>query len=426
MTEVNRKIHVVGINSYKFEDLPSKLQNLFMKIGNIAVPNSYFEEIKSWSENCLEKKKSFFSSNSNNELLNWLRSQKTDVILISRGDPLWFGIGRILLENFSKDELSFYPSNTCIQLASSKLKIPLQDIVNISIHGRDSTKLVEALKARSSSLAIITDSKNESLEIIKKHLSELNLIDFYDFWLCEELGLDNENIRKLNPKESLPSEVSSLNIVVLTKTNKNYSNNNLPLFGISDHIFKTFDDRPNLFTKREVRVQILADLELPKNGVIWDIGAGCGSIGLEALKLRPNLDLFCIDKRIGSKELILENSKRLDVKPKFIFEEDINCTLNINNLSSLEKPNRLIIGGCDKKTKLQIINKLAKDMDIGDIIVIPIINIQTILELKEELEDKNFETILNLIQTYKSLSIAEGMRLEPNNPVFILKGKKYI
>jgi precorrin-6Y C5,15-methyltransferase (decarboxylating) len=44
--------------------------------------------------------------------------------------------------------------------------------------------------------------------------------------------------------------------------------------------------------------------------------------------------------------------------------------------------------------------------------------------LKEELEDKNFKTNLNLIQTYKSLSIADGLRLEPNNPVFLLKGKK--
>ncbi len=424
MTEVNRKIHVVGINSYKFENLSLKLQNLFLETENIAVPNSYFEEIKSWSENSLEKKKSFFSSNSNKELVQWLRSQKTDVILISRGDPLWFGIGRILLENFSKDELSFYPSNTCIQLAFSKLKIPWQDTVNVSIHGRDSTRLVEALKAKPSTLTIITDSNNKSLEIIQKNLSELNLIEFYDFWLCEEIGFDNENIRKLNIKKSLPSDISSLNIVVLTKTKENYSNNNFPLFGINDNIFKTFDDRPNLLTKREVRVQILADLELPENGVIWDVGAGCGSIGLEALKLRPNLDLFCIDKRIGSKALILENSKRLNVKPKFIFEEDINYTLNTRNLSSFENPNRLIIGGCDKKTKLQIINKFAQDMDIGDIIVIPIINIQTIKELKEELEDKNFKTNLNLIHTYKSLSIAEGMRLEPNNPVFLLKGKK--
>jgi len=424
MTDKKRKIHVVGINSYKFEDLPLKLQNLFLETVSIAVPNSYFEKIKSWSQNNLEKKKSFFSSKSNNELINWLRFQKSDVILISRGDPLWFGIGRILLENFSKDELSFYPSNTCIQIAFSKLKIPWQDTVNVSIHGRDSTRLVEALKARPSSLAIITDSNNKSLELIKKNLSELNLIDFYDFWLCEEIGFDKENIRKLNLKESLPSDISSLNIVVLTKNKKNYSNDNLPLFGISDQIFKTFDDRPNLFTKREVRVQILADLELPKNGVIWDIGAGCGSIGLEALKLRPNLDLYCIDKRIGSKALILENSIRIGVKPKFIFEEEIINTLNTSNLSSYEKPNRIVIGGCDKKTKLQIINKLAKDMSIGDIIVIPIIDFQIIKELRDELEDKNFKTNLNLIQTYKNLSIAEGMRLEPNNPVFILKGKK--
>jgi len=424
MTEKKRKIHVIGINSYRFEDLSFKLKNLFLETENIAVPNSYFEEIKSWSENGLLKNKSFFSSKSNNELFDWLRSQKTDVILISRGDPLWFGIGRILLENFSKDELNFYPSNTCIQLAFSKLKIPWQDTVNVSIHGRDPTKLVEALKARPSSLAIITDSNNKSLEIIKKNLSELNMIDIYDFWLCEEIGFENENIRKLNLKESFPSDISSLNIVVLTKTKKIFSNNDIPLFGINDSIFKTFDDRPNLLTKREVRVQILADLELPKNGVIWDIGAGCGSIGLEALKLRPNLNLYCVDKRIGSKELILENSKRLGVKPKFIFEEDINNILNTRNLSSFENPNRLIIGGCDKKTKLEIINKLAQDMDIGDIIVIPIINIQTIKELKEELEDKNFKTNLNLIQTYKSLSIAEGMRLEPNNPVFLLKGKK--
>ncbi len=102
MTEVNRKIHVVGINSYIFEDLPSKLQDLFLKTENIAVPNSYFEEIRSWSKNDVEKKKSFFSSKSNNELLNWLKSKNTDVILISRGDPLWFGIGENTTRKFFK------------------------------------------------------------------------------------------------------------------------------------------------------------------------------------------------------------------------------------------------------------------------------------------------------------------------------------
>ena len=69
------------------------------------------------AKNNFEQNKLYFSSQSNNELIEWLRSRKTDVILISRGDPLWFGIGRILLENFTKNELRFYPSNTCIPVS---------------------------------------------------------------------------------------------------------------------------------------------------------------------------------------------------------------------------------------------------------------------------------------------------------------------
>ena len=118
-----------------------------------------------------------------------------------------------------------------------------------------------------------------------------------------------------------------MNIAVLLKREKDIQRKELPLFGIKDNTFKTFEDRPNLLTKREIRIQILADLELPENGIIWDIGAGCGPIGLEALKLRPNLKLFCIDKRIGSKELISENARRLGVAPKKTYEDAINAAL---------------------------------------------------------------------------------------------------
>ncbi len=424
MTQIKRKIHVIGINSFEFKDLPLKLQTLFIKTENIAVPDSYFEDIKLWGYSNTKKEKLFFASRSDNKLINWLKSQGSDVILFSRGDPLWFGIGRILLENFSKEELSFYPSNTCAQLAFSKLKISWQEAIYVSIHGRDSTKLIEALKSKPSSLAIITDSNNNGLEIIQNNLLELNLENFYDFWICEEIGFKNEKIRKFNLKEKLPSDSSNLNIAVLLKREKDTQGEELPLFGLKDDSFKTFEDRPNLLTKREVRIQILADLELPENGTIWDIGAGCGSIGLEALKLRPNLKLFCIDKRIGSKELISENARRLGVTPKDILEEDINNLFNSNNINSLKKAKRIIIGGCDKKTKVRIINELSKDMNCGDIISIPVIDIQTIKDLRETFKENNFEVNLNLIQTYKSLTISEGIRIDPNNPVFLLKGRK--
>ena len=426
MSKIRRKIHVVGINSFEFQELSSTLQKLFFKTYNIAVPESYLSNIKLWAENDTNQEKLFFASSSNSKLIDWLKSQKEDVILISRGDPLWFGIGRILLENFSKEEINFYPSNTCIQLAFSKLKIPWQDTSIVSMHGRDSTKFIEALKTRPSCLAIITDSKNKDLETIKNNLLELNLIKHYDFWLCEDLGFDNENIRKLNLEKPLPLNLSNLYIAVLTKKNNNFIENDMPLFGLRDETFKTFEDRPKLLTKREIRIQILADLELPEKGIIWDIGSGCGSIGLEALKLRPNLKLYSIDKRIGSKGLIAENAKRLGVHPTEIFEEDINNFFSKKSNYFLKKANRIIIGGCDKETKIRIINQLSNHMLSGDIIIIPIINIAAINELRDELIKSNFETNLSLIQTYKSLTISQGIRLDPNNPVFLLRGKKFI
>ena len=175
---------------------------------------------------------------------------------------------------------------------------------------------------------------------------------------------------------------------------------------MKDESFKTFEDRPNLLTKREIRIQILADLELPEDGVIWDIGAGCGSIGLEALRLRPNLKLFCFDKRLGSKDLIKENARRLEVFQTKIYEENINSLILSGYLKSLQKADRVVVGGCDKETKINIINNLSRVMNYGDIIVFPIIDIQIIKDLKLALIKNNFTINLNLIQTYKSLTIS--------------------
>ena len=63
-------------------------------------------------------------------------------------------------------------------------------------------------------------------------------------------------------------------------------------------------------------------------------------------------------------------------------------------------------------------------MNCGDIISIPVIDIQTIKDLRETFKENNFEVNLNLIQTYKSLSISEGIRMDPNNPIFLLRGRK--
>tara|TARA_B100000212_G_scaffold259998_1_gene199978 strand:+ start:505 stop:1782 length:1278 start_codon:yes stop_codon:yes gene_type:complete len=424
MKKNKRTIHVVGLNSFKFEDLSKEIKDLFLQTENIAAPETFCSEIQNWILKKFIEDKNFYISKSNLQLIDWLKTINNDVVLISRGDPLWFGIGRILLKHFSNKELLFYPSKTCVQLAFSKLKRPWQDSKNISIHGRDSKELIKALIQKEKSISILTDHKNNSLRLIRKNLRELNLEDSYEFWLFEEIGSSKEKIRLISIEENLPEKISILNLVILIKKELIIQKSSLPLFGINDSFFETFDDRPNLITKRDTRVQLLADLELPEYGTLFDIGSGCGTIGLEALRIRPKLNLICIDKRFGSKALVKENSERLDVSPFNIIEGDIKEFLSNNLKEYISNSNRILIGGCNLETKVLVISHLTKLLKKKDIFVLPVITYEALQQIDLTFKELNYETSMRLLQTFKGISISEGTRFEPNNPVFILKAKK--
>ena len=424
MKKIKRKVYVIGLNSFNIEDLSQDVKILFSKVKNIAAPYTYLNEIRKWVAMKLIEEKNFYESKSNLDLINWLKSNDDDVILISRGDPLWFGIGRILLNSFSKEELLFYPGKTSLQLACSRLKKSWQDIKAVSIHGRETTELIKSLKSKEKGIAVLTDPKNNNLELIRQNLKELNLESIYEFWLCEEIGLKNERIRLISHQGNLPNKISDLNIVILLQKEACNLIKDLPLFGINDDTFKTFNDRPNLFTKREVRIQLLADLELPEFGTLLDVGSGSGSIGLEALRLRPKLKLISIDKRFGSQLLVKENAKKLGVSPKKIIESDVKQFLTKEFNSSFSDSNRVVIGGCDKETKIEVIKTISSFLQKGDIIVLPIITYEVLQKVSNCLRQFNYEISMNLIQTFKGLSISEGTRFEPNNPVFIIKAKK--
>ena len=424
MKDNKRKIHVIGLNSFKFEDLSLETKELFFKVRYIAAPKTYIYEIEDWVSMKFLEEKNFYESKSNIDLIHWLKFIDHDVIIISRGDPLWFGIGRILLNNFSQEELLFYPEKTCLQMAFSKLKKSWQDIKAVSIHGRETTELIKSLKSKEKGIAVLTDPKNNNLELIRQNLKELNLESIYEFWLCEEIGLKNERIRLISHQGNLPNKISDLNIVILLQKEACNLIKDLPLFGINDDTFKTFNDRPNLFTKREVRIQLLADLELPEFGTLLDVGSGSGSIGLEALRLRPKLKLISIDKRFGSQLLVKENAKKLGVSPKKIIESDVKQFLTKELNSSFSDSNRVVIGGCDKETKIEVIKTISSFLQKGDIIVLPIITYEVLQKVSNCLRQFNYEISMNLIQTFKGLSISEGTRFEPNNPVFIIKAKK--
>ncbi|MFM7434543.1 MAG: precorrin-6y C5,15-methyltransferase (decarboxylating) subunit CbiE, partial [Vulcanococcus sp.] len=243
------------------------------------------------------------------------------VVVLASGDPLWFGIGRQLLQRLDPARLRFHPAPSSLQLAFARIGRPWQDASWISLHGRDPEALAARLQQRPAALAVLTDPGQGGADSVRRLLAASGLEASYGVWLCERLGHPDERVQRLGPTDPLPADLDPLHLVVLVAEPPPPPDPaSLPLFGLPDGVFLQHGDRPGLMTKREVRIQLLADLDLPAAGVLWDVGAGVGSVGLEALRLRPQLRLWTLEQRGGSAELIRANALRWGGEPAGMVE----------------------------------------------------------------------------------------------------------
>ena len=419
-------IDVIGIDAYGLEKLSPSLIKIITSAEAIAGPERILELLPNWwTQRKLTKSlPNLIQSEKTNNLISLLQKQSSKTVVLASGDPLWFGIGRLLLENFSPNELSFHPSPTSLQLAFSRIGRTWQDSSWISIHGRDPYPLAEKLQQRPDALTILPDQNRGGAKEIQIFLRASGLEQDYSFWIFEQLGHPEERIQRIFPGNKIDNELNPLHIVVLIKEKpQSLKESEIPLFGIEDGIFFQYKDRPGLMTKREVRVQILAELELKGEGIVWDIGAGIGTIGLEALRINPKLKLIAVDKRIGSKELIKKNSDLLGVKPELIIESDALSILTKNILPKrLMNPDRVILGGGGSE-RVSLLKKILSHLNPEGVVVIPLSTIQGLGEIEKVLNSENCYFKVSQHQSYRGVPLAEGTRLSPINPVFIVKAK---
>jgi precorrin-6Y C5,15-methyltransferase (decarboxylating) len=340
-------------------------------------------------------------------------------VLLASGDPLWFGIGRLLLQHFRPDQLRFHPAPSSLQLAFARIGRPWQDASWISLHGRDPEPLAAALQKRPAALAVLTDPARGGAAEVRRILAASGLAAAYGLWLCERLGHPAERVQRLAPDAPLPADCDPLHLVLLIAEPAPVPDPaTLPLFGLDDGLFLQHDDRPGLMTKREVRLQLLADLELPEGGVLWDVGAGVGSVGLEALRLRPHLALWAVESRGGSASLIAANAARLGVRPAGIVEGKAPQAL-----ADLPDPDRVLIGGGGREAPSILTAVLAR-LRPGGIVVIPLATVEGLAALRPLLEQAGLAVAVGQLQAWRGTPLAEGTRLAPLNPVLVLRGRR--
>jgi precorrin-6B C5,15-methyltransferase / cobalt-precorrin-6B C5,C15-methyltransferase len=348
-------------------------------------------------------------------------------VLLASGDPLWFGIGRLLLLHFRPDQLRFHPAPSSLQLAFARIGRPWQDAAWVSVHGRDPEPLAAALQKRPAALAVLTDPGRGGAAEVRRILAASGLEPAYAFWLCERLGHSSERVQRLAPGSSLPADLDPLHLVVLlAQPPAPPESASLPLFGLEDGLFLQHADRPGLMTKREVRIQLLADLELPASGVLWDLGAGVGSIGLEALRLRPDLSLWAVERRGGSAALIAANAERLGVSPAAVLEGealDLIAAGPAGQRSPLPDPDRVLLGGGGRE-RAAVLQAVIERLRPGGVVVIPLATLEALAELRPLMERAGLGVQVSQHQAWRGAALADGTRLAPLNPVIVLRGRR--
>ncbi len=201
-------------------------------------------------------------------------------MVLATGDPLFYGIGRILLAAFPRDEIVFLPNVSSVALAFARLKQTWHDATFVSLHGRPMETLLPALWRGEAKIAIFTDASNDPAAIARL-ICQQGLCDHYDLWVCENLGGAEERVTQWEPARMTGETFAGLNVVVLL-AKVAPPETSVPLLGIPDSAISHRGAPGGLITKRAVRLHALADLELHCDDVLWDVGAGSGSVSLEA------------------------------------------------------------------------------------------------------------------------------------------------
>lgn len=343
------------------------------------------------------------------------------VVVLTSGDPLFFGFGRLLLHTFPPEQLCFHPYLSSVQIAFSRLKVPWQDAKVISVHGRPLTPLIAAWQKGIDKIAILTDPNHTPAAIAQLFIS-LNLPVSYDFWVCENLEGENEHIQKFKPEQLLSQHFSALNVVVLLRQvpgqPKAATLESVPLFGLPDQAFHTFSDRPGLMTKREIRILALAELQLQTQQVIWDIGAGTGSVAIEIARTIPSSQIYAIEKTKLGAQLICHNCHNFLVNNVHIIHGQAPEALH-----NLPAPDRIFIGGSGGHLS-QILNYCETRLTSQGVVVLSIATLESFHTSVDWFNQRNWTVEYLQVQLARAIPVASLTRFNPLNPVILIKASR--
>ncbi|GAB6037255.1 hypothetical protein JCM15519_18140 [Fundidesulfovibrio butyratiphilus] len=338
------------------------------------------------------------------------RDQGDRVCVLTGGDPLFYGLGARLLERFGPEALRFHPATTTLQAAAARLKIPWQDLPVVSLHGRQGPGPLLAALSRSGACAVYTDPANSPDVLAKLFLNQG--MDAAELAVCEDLGEPHEQVRLLGAADAARMRFSSLNFVVaLSGADAQAS----PRLGRPDDWYA---HPRGLITKWPVRACALAALRLGPESVLWDVGAGCGSVALEACALVTHGQVFAVEKNPERISAIRENRQRAGAWHLRLVEGHAP-----EALADLPAPDRVFLGG-SLAEGTDALEAACQALAPDGRLVVDTVLLGSLDAARTALARRGWPVEIVQIQASTGVELASDMQLKAHNPVFILAADK--
>jgi len=272
-----------------------------------------------------------------------------DVCVLASGDPGFFGLTRALLRVLDRHRLQIFPAPSSVAVAFARLGLPWDDAVVASAHGRPLADAVRSVRLARKA-AVLTSPDNPPQAVGRALLDAGLQVDLVA--VCSRLGCTDESIMEIDLAALAAGRFDPLSVVVVVGPGGLQSlgwgsgtgggeqttaaDGRVLAWGLPE---SAFTHRGGMVTKSEVRSVVLGKLALPAAGVLWDLGAGSGSVAVECALVCPGLTVFAVEQDETAATTVATNAARLGAGVHVVVGSAPEA------LAALPDPDRVFVGG---------------------------------------------------------------------------------
>ena len=262
-----------------------------------------------------------------------LARRGSSVAIVATGDPFFYGIGSLLARSVPPDEMICLPGISAFSLAANRLGWALQDCALVTLHGRPLELILPVLQPNSRVLALSWDGTTPRLlaELLVRHG-----FGAAGMTVCEVMGGPLERMRRMVASDFNLGGVVPLNLVALDIPAVSGARAIPRTPGLPDDWF----EHDGQITKRDIRAITLSALAPRRGEVLWDIGAGSGSVAIEWMLTHPANNAIAIERDATRAGRIARNAASLGVPDLKIVQGAAPAALD-----GLAPPDAIFIGG---------------------------------------------------------------------------------